>query len=175
MLFRSCPQGHALKTSGTWHTKNNGNNQYRFKKYRTAACKGCPVKHLCTGRAQGGREIDRSEYADAVEENRARYKANAELYRKRQEINEHIFGTIKRKWGYSYTDMRGLKKVNGEFALIVMVYNMRRSITILGVPELLEKIKKWKPDYKRIRLCSSKVIRLQEIRAHFEMLQRKAA
>jgi hypothetical protein len=27
-------------------------------------------------------------------ENNKRYHANAQLYRKRQEINEHIFGTI---------------------------------------------------------------------------------
>jgi len=171
----TCPQGQVLKTSGTWHTKVNGNNTYRFKKYRTPSCKECPVKHLCTGRAQGGREIDRSEYAHAVEANRARYKSHEALYRKRQEINEHIFGTIKRKWGYSYTDLRGLKKVNGEFALILTVYNIRRCITILGIPELLEKMKKWKPDYKRIRQDSSKVIRLPLIRARFENLLRKAA
>jgi transposase len=171
----TCPQEQKLKTSGTWHTKINGNNQYRFKKYRTPACKGCAVKHLCTGRAQGGREIDRSEYADAVEENRTRYKANETLYRKRQEINEHIFGTIKRKWGYSFTDVRGLKKVNGEFALILTVYNIRRCISILGIPVLLEKMKSWKPDYKRIRLLSSRLMQLHDIGAHFEIFLQKAA
>jgi hypothetical protein len=40
-----------------------------------------------------GREIDRSQYADAAVKNNKRYHANAQLYRKRQEINEHIFGT----------------------------------------------------------------------------------
>ena len=44
-------------------------------------------------------EIERSEFASAVEENNKHYKDNAVLYRKRQEINEHIFGTIKRKMG----------------------------------------------------------------------------
>jgi hypothetical protein len=57
-----------------------------FKKYRTPACKECPVKHLSTGRAQGGRELDRSEFADAVEENNKRYHENTSLYRKRQEL-----------------------------------------------------------------------------------------
>jgi hypothetical protein len=33
----------------------------------------CPVNHLCTSRT-AGREIDRSEYADAVEENNKRYQ-----------------------------------------------------------------------------------------------------
>ena len=92
----TCPQGHTLRTLGTVHKKVT-TNSYNFKKYRTPACKTCPVKHLCTGREKGGREIDRSEFAQTVEENNYRYKNNAALYRKRQEINEHIFGTIKRK------------------------------------------------------------------------------
>ncbi len=124
-----------------------------FKKYRTPKCKTCAVKHLCTGRKKGGREIERSEYAKVVSENAARYKSNKALYRKRQELNEHIFGTIKRKWGYSYIDLRGLEKVNGEHSLIALVYNLRRTISILGTKEILLKLKNWKPDYKGI-ICA---------------------
>jgi len=150
----TCPQGEVLRTKGTWHTKKSGNGapSYQFKKYRTSACKDCPVKNLCTGREKGGREIDRSEYAAVVEENSKRYRENALLYRKRQEINEHIFGTIKRKWGYNHTNLKGLKKVNGEFALIMTVYNMKRSINILGFEELMAKLKNWQPNYKGM-LC----------------------
>jgi hypothetical protein len=83
-----------------------------------------------------------------VEENLKRYKANPQLYRKRQEINEHIFGTIKRKWGYNYTDLKGLEKVNGEHSLIMLVYNIKRSINILGVPDLITKLKVWNAPYK---------------------------
>ena len=119
-----------------------------FQKYRTAACKACPVKDQCTSR-KGGREIDRSQYATAVEENHQRYKENAQLYRKRQEINEHIFGTIKRKWGYNYTDLIGLEKVNGEHSLIMLVYNIKRSINILGVTDLIAKLQAWNTPYKR--------------------------
>jgi adenine-specific DNA glycosylase len=118
-----------------------------FQKYRTPACKTCPVKSQCTSRT-GGREIDRSEYADAVEENNKRYHENPQLYRKRQEINEHIFGTIKRQWGYNYTNLTGLEKVNGEHSLIMLVYNIKRSINILGVPDLMTKLKKWNSPYK---------------------------
>jgi transposase len=154
----TCPEGHQLRSSGTWHTKYRDNNNYKFKKYRTSACKDCPVKHLCTARVKGGREIDRSEFADAVEENGQRYKRNQDLYRKRQEINEHIFGTIKRKWGYNHTNLKGLEKVNGEFALIMTVYNMKRCMNILGFEILLEKIAKWKPDYRRF--SGNKILRL---------------
>lgn len=152
-----CPQGKTLHTKGTWHYKQRTERStgYRFKKYRTPDCKTCPVKNLCTGKAKGGREIERSEFAQAVEENAERYKNNKDLYRTRQEINEHIFGTIKRVWGYYYTNLKGLKKVNGEWSLIMLVYNLKRTINILGIDELIKKLKNWKPDYARIaRQCS---------------------
>lgn len=143
-----CPEGAILKTTGSWHKKTGRSEQsgYQFKKYRTPACKECLVKHLCTSRTTG-REIDRSEYADAVEENNKRYQENPQLYRKRQEINEHIFGTIKRQWGYNHTNLTGLEKVGGEHSLIMLVYNLKRSINILGIPDLIAKLKNWKPTY----------------------------
>ena len=145
----TCPQGETLKTTGRWHKKTGRTEQsgYQFKKYRTPSCKTCPVKHLCTSRT-GGRELDRSEYADAIEENNQRYRENPQLYRTRQEINEHIFGTIKRQWGYNHTNLTGLEKVNGEHSLIMLVYNIKRAINILTVPDLLAKLKTWKSPYK---------------------------
>ena len=145
-----CPQGETLKTTGKWHKKSGRTEQsgYQFKKDRTPACKECPVKHLCTARP-AGREIDRSEYADAVEENNQRYRENGQLYRRRQEINEHIFGTIKRQWGYNHTNLTGLEKVNGEHSLIMLVYNIKRAMNILGVPDLIAKLRNWKSPYKR--------------------------
>lgn len=160
----TCPQGETLSTTGTWHKKTRERDSHQFKKYRTPACKTCPVKHLCTGRATGGREIDRSEFAEAVEENSQRYKNNAELYRKRQEINEHIFGTIKRQWGYNHTNLTGLEKVNGEMALIMTVYNIKRCINILGINDLIAKIKNWKPDYKKIGRLFTKMTLKQPFR-----------
>ena len=158
----TCPEGQTLTTTGRWHKKTGRTEAsgYMFQKYRTPACKTCPVKDLCTSR-KGGRELDRSQYATAVEENHQRYKANPQLYRKRQEINEHIFGTIKRKWGYNYTDLIGLEKVNGEHSLIMLVYNIKRSINILGVPDLIAKLKTWNSPYKRKGLFFKKTIYLK--------------
>ena len=145
----TCPAGSTLSTSGNWHKKTRERDSYQFKKYRTPDCKTCPVQALCTAKADGRREIERSQYAEAVEKNRENYQKNKDLYRKRQEINEHIFGTIKRQWSYNHTNLRGLSKVNGEMALIMTVYNMKRAINILGVEKLLAKLKTWKPDYKK--------------------------
>lgn len=145
----TCPQGQTLTTTGNWHKKTGRTDEsgYQFKKYRTPNCRTCPVKEQCTSR-KAGREIDRSQYAEAVEDNHKRYKENPQLYRKRQEINEHIFGTIKRKWGYNYTDLIGLEKVNAEHSLIMLVYNIKRSINILNVPDLIAKLKTWNSPYK---------------------------
>ena len=71
---------------------------------RQASCITWPVKELCTGRHDGKRELERSEFAEAVEKNKSNYQNNYQLYRKRQEINEHIFGTIKRQWNLYYTN-----------------------------------------------------------------------
>lgn len=147
----TCPQGHKLTTSGSWHKKTRERDSYQFKKYRTSACKTCPMKHLCTRRKDGGREIERSQYAGAVDINKNNYRNNPELYRKRQEINEHIFGTIKRIWGFSYTSLKGLKKVNGEWSLIMTVYNIKRMARIMGIEELIDKIRKWEPKYPPIK------------------------
>ena len=144
----TCPEGETLTSTGAWHKKTRERDSYQFKKYRTPKCKECPVKTLCTARATGGREIDRSQYAEAVAENNQRYQANAQLYRKRQEINEHIFGTIKRQWGYNHTNLTGLEKVNGEHSLIMLVYNIKRAMNILGVLELIAKLQNWKSPYK---------------------------
>jgi radical SAM protein with 4Fe4S-binding SPASM domain len=146
----TCPAGQTLKTFGTWHTKTRDDkSSYQFKKYRTPACKTCPVKHLCTGRAKGGREIEHSQYAAAVEQNTGNYRRNQKLYRKRQEINEHIFGTIKRKWGYNYTNLIGLEKVNGEWSLIMLSYNIKRTLNILEFDDLMLKLKNWKIKYRK--------------------------
>ena len=42
----TCPAGAVLTSLGTWHNKNGEANEtsYRFKTYRTDACKTCPLK-----------------------------------------------------------------------------------------------------------------------------------
>jgi hypothetical protein len=57
-------------------------------------------------------------------------------------------GTIKRQWSYNHTNLTGLEKVKREHSLIMLVYNIKRSINILGVFDLIAKLKKWKSPYK---------------------------
>ena len=170
----TCPENHTLRSTGTLHTKHREHSSHKFKKYRTPACKTCPVKHYCTVRSEG-REIERGEFAEALELNNRNYKEKYALYRKRQEINEHIFGTIKRVWGYYYTNLKGLKKVNGEWSLIMTVYNMKRAMNILGMDDLLKKLNAWKPKYPKAWLNLSETSKKEAIIRTLNFDQRIAA
>ena len=146
----TCPAGETLTSLGTWHYKKGdaGETSYRFKTYRTNGCKNCSLKKNCT--KLNKRIIHRSEYQDAVDRNNENIRNNPDYYKRRQSICEHPFGTIKRQWGYTYTLMKGLKKVNGEMNLIMLVYNIKRTLSILGFEKMMEAIQNWKPDYSRI-------------------------
>ena len=76
------------------------------------------------------RQLLRPQYQDAVDVVDQRTKENKELYRKRQEIVEHPFGTVKAIWGYKQFLCRGKAKVSAEVAMAYLAYNMRRLITI---------------------------------------------
>jgi len=151
----TCPAGETLTSLGTWHNKigDAGETSYRFKTYRTDGCKNCSLKKHCTKLPK--RIIHRSEYQDAVDHNNANIRNNPDYYKRRQSICEHPFGTIKRQWGYTYTLMKGIQKVNGEMNLIMLVYNLKRTMSILGFEKMMQAIENWKPDYEKV-ICSLK-------------------
>ncbi len=88
--------------------------------------------------------VSRFEYQDAIDANNKRIRENKDEYAKRKCIVEHHFGTIKRAWGYTYTLLKGIKKVTAEIALMFTCYNMRRAISIMGVVALVKALNNWK-------------------------------
>lgn len=139
----TCPQGAVLTTNDKSYDKvKTGRTTYSVQKYVTGQCLACVARLLCT--KAKSREIERSEYQNVVDENNKRVDENMPLYKTRQQIIEHPFGTIKRSWGYTYTLLKGIKKVNGEMAIIFTMYNIRRAMSILGVKRLMERLKQWK-------------------------------
>ena len=155
----TCPAGETLTTLNTWHNKKGdaGETSYRFKTYRTGGCKSCTLKKHCT--KLNKRIIHRSEYQDAVDRNNENIRNNPDYYKRRQSICEHPFGTIKRQWGYTYTLMKGLTKVNGEMNLIMLIYNIKRTLSILGFEKMLQAIENWKPDYSKVICAFKKLFR----------------
>jgi len=140
-----CPQGQEMTTNHTWHRhsdKRKGKTgAYRFKRFNTTACKTCTSRHLCS-QSKNGRYIDRSEYAEVVEENAKRVHQNPDYYRKRQQITEHMFGTLKRQRGFTFTLVRGKENVLGEVGLMFIGYNLSRCVSVLGVEKLIKALRK---------------------------------
>ena len=86
----------------------------------------------CTTSKRNGRIIQRSEHVENVERNRRYVERHTELYKQRQAIVEHPYGTIKRQWGFDYIMIKRYKtRVSADVGLIFVAYNLRRLINIL--------------------------------------------
>jgi hypothetical protein len=77
-------------------------------------------------------------FEDAREAMHRRATADPVWMERRREMAEHPFGTIKWLMGIPRFLVRGLPKAKAELALGVLSYNLKRVITILGVPALLQ-------------------------------------
>ena len=121
-----CPMGQSLKR---WKGKTPSYSN-------PSACKNCPNRDKCT-KSSRGRVIMRNDNEELIETAKKRYKDNYELYKLRQQIVEHPFGTIKRTLGFTYFLTRRLENVKTENFLHVITYNLKRVLNILKVPELV--------------------------------------
>jgi transposase len=139
----TCPAGNTMTSNGRFYTHSSKGKitPYKFKRYQTPACKTCTIRKKCTTSERNGRCIDRSEYADTIELNHKRVSENPDYYRLRQQIAEHMFGTFKRQRGFTYTLMKGKENVLSEVRLVFLTYNLGRTACILGVRELVERLK----------------------------------
>lgn len=137
----TCPKGKKLVRQGKIYKRKDGVPFTRYVGHWTE-CRECPWVDICVSqgcqKASRGRMINRSIYEDAFDKNDAEVKARRNEYKRRQAIVEHPFGTIKRQWGFNHTLMKGLEKVKGEFSIILLCYNFRRVLTILGAKGLRE-------------------------------------
>ena len=140
----TCLQGHTLRTTGYWHHAKNGAGEtaYRFRNYTTPKCKSCEVRPLCTKSAANGKQVRRSEFADNIENNKKRVQKSEKLYKRRQAIVEHPFGTIKRQWGFNYIiTKKYIERAEADFGFIMTAYNLRRIINIVGIKRLKKYIR----------------------------------
>jgi hypothetical protein len=105
--------------------------------YATSACVGCRVRSLCTTNT-AGRRITRSEEEWILDDMERRNRMHPEKIKRRKEIVEHPFGTIKRSMNQGYFLMRGIQKVKTEMSLTVIAYNMKRVFNIMGVKRMVQ-------------------------------------
>lgn len=127
-----CPSGHELKCVSSKKAKQI--------MYKTSDCKKCVHRTHCT-KNDRGREIVLSEYHEIYEIADKLFADNLNLYKKRQMIVEHPFGTIKRTLGYTYFLTKGNENVKSESYLHCLTYNLKRVINIWGITKLIEEMK----------------------------------
>lgn len=125
----TCPAGETLSLF-----KTSKVDQTRY--YRTKACAGCSLKAQCT-QSKSGRTIARHFFEDDREAMHRRTLEDPSLMKRRRELVEHPFGTMKWMLGSPRFLVRGIRKARAELALVVLGFNLKRAISILGVPALI--------------------------------------
>jgi len=152
-----CPAGELLRQKSV---KRNGNIRYANK----LACRRCPNKERCISGSGKWKEIDfpkdvlekpcrrwggaasaAKEQASGHYETKTvvvvRLRPDRAKCAQRMCLSEHPFGTIKRAMGADSFLLRGLEKVNAEFALMATGYNLARAMSLLGFGGLMEAVR----------------------------------
>jgi len=136
-----CPMGNVLYPQKYLKSQN-------IAVYRNAqACKNCPHKSECTtNNRRLTVQMPESEFSTEYNDENLHFKQityapDKNLLRKRKEIVEHPFGTIKQSMDSAHCLLKGIPKVRAEFALTFLAYNMKRVINIVGAAGLLKAIR----------------------------------
>ena len=125
-----CPAGEALSPRYRGKSRDNVKIDYANRD----ACKACALRSRCT---QSFRHISRLENEAVLDRMGARLALRPEMLAQRRNSVEHPFGTVKQWMGQGAFLMRRLENVRGEFILTAIAYNIKRAITLVGVPGLI--------------------------------------
>ena len=131
-----CPAGNKLpfRFKGLEKRRNKRRNVLY---YVGESCQTCSEKPLCT-ESKDPRRISRCPEEGAIDRMQERIKQHPEIMKKRTQIAEHPFGSIK-FWNHqNYFLMKGLENVKAEFSLSTLAYNIRRVINTIGVHKMIE-------------------------------------
>ena len=126
-----CPAGGALTDRFATYELGRG-----LKYYRASGCKSCALKSRCT-RNKANRTITREENEHLMEAMAARLRAQPHKFKLRKTLAEHPFGTIKRWFGYTHFLLKGLPKVQCEWSLTTLAYNLKRVLNLVSFQKLM--------------------------------------
>jgi transposase len=131
-----CPGDKLLTPSGGRKINTGGRVEIRYTS-RKADCDACPLRSRCLSDRTPTRTVCRWEHEAVLERHRARMKDAASPMRRRAELAEHPFGTLKCRAGYRHFLVRGFDKVRGEWSLMALCYNFSRALSIVGLDRLI--------------------------------------
>ena len=128
----TCPGGQVLRRRNRRRVRDD---VYLLVYTNATACRDCALKPRCTDAAS--RDVTRYENEAVLERMADRLAARSEVLDRRRESVEHPFGSIKQWMGQGAFLMRRLDNVRAEFSLTALAYNLRRAITLIGIPALI--------------------------------------
>jgi len=131
-----CPAGKLLTPSDGRKTNTGGRIEIRYTSRKTD-CAACALRARCLSAKTPTRTVYRWEHEDVLERHRARMKDAEAQMRRRAELAEHPFGTLKCRAGYRHFLVRGFDKVRGEWSLMALAYNFTRVLNIVGLDRLI--------------------------------------
>ena len=122
-----CPNNKILSYSTT--------NRDGYREYKSCAsdCTLCPYRHQCTESANHVKVITRHVWENYIEicEDIRHTASNQELYAKRKETIERIFGTAKEYHGFRYTQMIGKARMEFKVGLTFACLNLKKLALLL--------------------------------------------
>jgi transposase len=169
-----CPAGRLL--SPTDGRKTNGNRiEIRYVS-RKSDCDACALRLHCVSAKTPTRTVYRWEHEAVLERHRARMRDADTQMRRRAELAEHPFGTLKCRAGYRHFLVRGFDKVRGEWSLMALCYNFSRVLSILGLDSLMAYLANRHPNWAFLLLnvITAIVIGLQTRAPHLRAKIRPA-
>ena len=131
--FYTCPIGKILYP-------HNKKTALRRNYYNKTACSNCKYRDICVRGERGFRAVTRGRYATIYEETDKRMRENMVIYKRRQQIVEHPFGTVKHSMHGYYFLLRTRRKVRTEVALLFLGYNLKRVYNVLGFREIMARL-----------------------------------
>lgn len=150
--FYTCPTGKRLFP----HSRKDAMRRNFFDK---SACKHCLHLLDCTSGERAYRTVSRSQYATIYEEVDERTRKNMDLYKLRQQMVEHPFGTVKFAMQGYYFLLRTRRKVRAEVSLLFLGYNLKRAAKALGFDAIMARLEAEKRRMKAAFSCFLRFLR----------------
>jgi len=131
-----CPAGQTLTRRHNSIEKGMSIDTYYVS---APICRACELKSKCTSSIH--RRLRRWEHEHVLEKMQKKLEKTPDAMTIRASTVEHPFGSMKLWCGTRHFLMKRLRNVRTEMSLTVLAYNLRRMISILGVPALLKVVK----------------------------------
>ncbi len=126
-----CPAGQALPFSSRQPKDGKTLLHYRSS---VPVCAQCLLRGECLPTRNRYRTVTRWEHEAALDQHRQRMTSlGHEMMHQRACLAEHPFGTLKCWCGWTHFLLRGLRKVRAEMNLLMLCYNFKRLLSILGL------------------------------------------